>query len=228
MEKYKAVRNFAIPTIIAALLMVVITPIYDCFYTDFMAAMENAEAAVAPAQIIPFIAMALLSLAISMAMTVFGLIWLYFAAKNKFELGFGATLKTAEGREIKNISAVWSVVWLLIPVANIVMWYFILKQIWFASNLKPYNDKSCPWNFLRAYWLLIFLSMAASIGILYACFPWGAAPEEMRAALTQFNWAFMILNAANVTAFNLLAVYTIVKITKAQKRAFTAQNAGRQ
>ena len=46
--------------------------------------------------------------------------------------------------------------------------------------------------------------------------------------LAQFNWAFMILNAANVTAFNLLAVYTIMKITKAQKRAFTAQSAGRQ
>ena len=52
--------------------------------------------------------------------------------------------KTAEGKEIKNIRAVRSVAWLLIPVANIVMWYFILKQIWFASNLKPYNDKSCP------------------------------------------------------------------------------------
>ena len=68
--------------------------------------------------------------------------------------------------------------------------------------------------------------MPASIGILYACFPWGAAPEEMKAILAQFNWAFMILNAANVTAFNLLAVYTIMKITKAQKRAFLAQSTG--
>ena len=134
-------------------------------------------------QIIPFAIMTMLSFAISIAMTVFGLIRLYFAAKNKFELGFGATLKTASGKEIKNISAAWSVVWLLIPFANIVMWYFILKQIWFASNLKPYNEKSCLWNFQRAYWLLIFLSMAASMGILYACFPWGAAPEEMRTML---------------------------------------------
>lgn len=74
-----------------------------------MAAMKGGEATVTPAQTIPFIAMALLSLAISMAMTVFGIIWLYFAAKNKFELGFGAMFKTAEGKEIKNIIAVRSV-----------------------------------------------------------------------------------------------------------------------
>lgn len=49
-----------------------------------MAAMKGGEATVTPTQTIPFIAMALLSLAISMAMTVFGIIWLYFAAKNKF------------------------------------------------------------------------------------------------------------------------------------------------
>lgn len=60
--------------------------------------------------------------------------------------------------------------------------------------------------------------MAASIALVCAYFPWPATPEEMKAILAQFNWAFMILNAANVTAFNLLAVYTIMKITKAQKR----------
>lgn len=121
-----------------------------------------------------------------------------------------------------------SVAWLLIPFANIVMWYFILKQIWFASNLKPYNDKSCPWNFLRAYWLVLFLTFAASIALVCTYFPWPATPESIRAMEGQLNAAFMNLSTVYTIALNLLAVYTIAKITKAQKRAFTAQSAGRQ
>ena len=89
--------------------MIVITPICDCAFSNFIAAMKGGEATVTTAQIIPFAAMAMLNVAISIAMTVFGLIWLYFAAKNKFELGFGAMFKTAEGKEIKNIIAVRSV-----------------------------------------------------------------------------------------------------------------------
>lgn len=228
MEHYKKVKNFAIPAIIAALALVIIMPIHNYLNIGLMDTLANSDTRINPLQMLPIMALSLLSVVLNMAMTVLGLLWVYFAAKNKFELGFGDTIKTASGKEIKNISAMWSAVWLLIPFANIVMWYFVLKQIWFASNLKPYNDKSCPWNFLRAYWLALFLCVLACIAITCLYFPFGAAQEDMLPIMIKFNKSFMMVCSINAMAFNLLAAFTIAKITRAQKRAFLGQGAIRQ
>ena len=66
-----------------------------------MAAMKGGEATVTPTQIIPFAAMALLNVAISIAMTVFGIIWLYFAAKTNSNWDSARCLKPPKERELR-------------------------------------------------------------------------------------------------------------------------------
>lgn len=143
------------------------------------------------------------------------LVWVYRANRNAHKLG-------AEGMVY---SPGWSVGWFLVPLASLVMPYFVLAELWKASAVGSEAD----WRRARAspvlgvWWALCF----AQGVIRYSPWPFVTGHFQLAeipqfgplwlGAMWEFSWGLLIAEIVGIAA-DVLTVVVIVTITDFQER----------
>jgi hypothetical protein len=143
------------------------------------------------------------------------LAWVYRASRNAHALG-------AEGMAY---SPGWSLGWFFVPLANLVMPYRVLRELWKASTPGAGTHwRQAPVSSILGAWWAACLARAI---IQYS--PWPVVTGHWRLAdiaslgqfwldgLWQFSWGLLIAEVVGVAA-DVLTIVVIVRISDLQER----------